>query len=366
MSLYLGNNLISGVVTPVQGARNIGQIIQSTIPLTDAGLHLLDGSLISGSGSYADFVDYIGDIYDASANYFCSEADWQASVTAYGVCGKFVYDSVNDTVRLPKLYADERYLIKSYSSGTSWYRIYSDGWCEQGGVCNSHAYNTSNQQVNFIKPYLDTNYEVLAVAGATTQQSWQIAVRVAVKTTTGLDIRGGTNAESAYTGECSWYTAGYIDISDYAVSQQYNYIVIATSTKTQIEVDIDQIATDLNGKADTDLSNAVIASSFSGTLNTAGIRTVVETYVNGESWYRLWSDGWCEQGGGTVTSNGYVYFLKPFRDTNYCLTGSIGYGNTSDTWEHFNMGKDAASYFNQHCCFDGYRLVSWYACGYVS
>ena len=40
------------------------------------------------------------------------------------------------------------------------------------------------------------------------------------------------------------------------------YIVIATVTKTDIQVDIDEIATDLNGKADTDLSNAVPSQSF--------------------------------------------------------------------------------------------------------
>ena len=30
------------------GGRNVGEIICSTIPLTDAGLHLLDGSVIGG------------------------------------------------------------------------------------------------------------------------------------------------------------------------------------------------------------------------------------------------------------------------------------------------------------------------------
>ena len=38
MSLYLGENLISGVATPVEPSRNIGQIIESIVPLTDAGL----------------------------------------------------------------------------------------------------------------------------------------------------------------------------------------------------------------------------------------------------------------------------------------------------------------------------------------
>ena len=85
-------------------SRNIGEIVTSTIPLTDAGLHLLDGALLS-YGSYQAFVDYIADLYDSGdyPDLFDTEADWQASVTTYGVCGKFVYDSINNTVRLPKI-----------------------------------------------------------------------------------------------------------------------------------------------------------------------------------------------------------------------------------------------------------------------
>ena len=74
--------------------RNIGEIIPSTIPLVDAGLHLLDGSLIRGGGVYSDFVDYMADLYGDGTNtpdYFCTEQDWQDSITAHDVCGKFVY-----------------------------------------------------------------------------------------------------------------------------------------------------------------------------------------------------------------------------------------------------------------------------------
>ena len=58
MSLYLGDQLISGVNSPIQG-RALGQIIQSTIPLVDAGLHLADGSIITSTGIYKDFYDYM-------------------------------------------------------------------------------------------------------------------------------------------------------------------------------------------------------------------------------------------------------------------------------------------------------------------
>lgn len=63
MSLYLGDQLISGVNTPVQG-RVLGQIIQSTIPLVDAGLHLADGSLLNGTGSYSAFYNHMENLYE--------------------------------------------------------------------------------------------------------------------------------------------------------------------------------------------------------------------------------------------------------------------------------------------------------------
>ena len=49
------------------------------------------------------------------------------------------------------------------------------------------------------------------------------------------------------------------------------------------------------------------------------IECVVETYVNGASWYRIWSDGWIEQG-GTCTSGTSVTLLKAYTNTDYTLT----------------------------------------------
>ena len=84
---------------------HIGQIFKSLLPLDTYGLHLLDGALLYSDGIYSDFVSYITGLYaaDPTAAYFTDEASWQASVTTYGVCGKFVYDGVNHTVRLPKV-----------------------------------------------------------------------------------------------------------------------------------------------------------------------------------------------------------------------------------------------------------------------
>lgn len=46
-----------------------------------------------------------------SQNYFTSEADWQATYTTYGECGKYVYNSSANTVRIP--------LVNSYFTNTA-------------------------------------------------------------------------------------------------------------------------------------------------------------------------------------------------------------------------------------------------------
>lgn len=121
------------------------------------------------------------------------------------------------------------------------------------------------------------------------------------------------------------------------------YIAVATTTKTDIEVDIDEIATDLNGKADVDLNNVSIISSFSSTLNTAGIRTVVESYQNGTDWYRIWSDGWCEQGGVyTVTSASphTILLLKKMSNTNYNISAIPGMASSGDSTVGIHIRTD--------------------------
>ena len=59
---------------------------------------------------------------------------------------------------------------------------------------------------------------------------------------------------------------------------------------------------------------------------------IVETYSNGNSWYRIWSDGWCEQGGtapvnttmqGIAEQKISVELLKPYTTSNYTVTSNI-------------------------------------------
>ena len=210
--------------------KNIGAIVQSVVPLTDAGLHLLDGSLIQ-MGAYSEFVEYMADLYGDGTSipsYFCTESEWQTAVTTYGVCGKFVYDSVNNTVRLPK------YNSKIYTGGGTAPVVGNDV-----NIC-------------FVANY--TGYTPTDTGFYVSSGNIRAGAYVSEKGSEQGAALGNWNSISLTTDTTK---SGIIaQLSDITTSLDgYYYIVIATSTKTEIQVDIDEIATDLNGKADTDLSN---------------------------------------------------------------------------------------------------------------
>ena len=241
MSLYLGDTLISGAEQFVGESRNIGQIIPSTVPLTDAGLHLLDGALILGGGIYSAFVDYIADLYD-SGDYtaiFETEANWQSAVTTYGVCGKFVYDSVANTVRLPKITG----FIEGTVDATALGDLVQAGLPNITGQLNNGGYTFRND--------VTTN----GVFYASNNSSYYPSV----------SSGSGINLLNFDASRCSSIYGNSTTVQPQTIKVLY-YIVVATSTKIDIQVDIDEVVTDLNSKAGTDLTNV----NSSGTSLGAG------------------------------------------------------------------------------------------------
>lgn len=248
----------------------IGQIIQSTIPLSDAGLHLLDGSLIQGSGIYADFVTYIAGLVSDYPDLFETESNWQTSVTNYGVCGKFVYDSVNNTVRLPK--------ITGFIEGTT--DLTALGDLIEAGLPNITG-NITPQTLHNEEVPSDGVFTTYAGSASQWTGSAQLSRTIPIinfDASRSNQIYGNSNT-----------------VQPQAIKVLY-YIVLATSVKTQIEVDIDEIVTDLNGKADIDLSNINPTQTVKNTIVGWGMpdynskvtiaTTTYEAPCDGYVWYR--------------------------------------------------------------------------------
>lgn len=125
----------------------------------------------------------------------------------------------------------------------------------------------------------------------------------------------------------------------------------------------------LNNKADVDLTNSAPTSAFATAMNTAGIRTVVETYKNGTEWYRVWSDGWCEQGGyieHTSATVGYITLLKPYLSTDYRIFG-FGYGSGGAVLSVYEGSQTASSFgLANRAAGKMYAFyANWYTQGYI-
>jgi hypothetical protein len=104
------------------------------------------------------------------------------------------------------------------------------------------------------------------------------------------------------------------------------------------------------------------------TASNDSVAVVTQNYLNGQSWYRVWSDGWIEQGGRVASGNGNtatVTLLKPFKDTNYGVFWN-NIGNIGGAHEEWNTTITSASQFKIRLYGYIYEVsnIMWYACGY--
>ena len=294
----IGNSVLDtskwALVSLGGSSRNVGEIVASTIPLSDAGLHLLDGTLITGTGAYSAFVDYIASIYAVNKNYFCSEADWQNSVATYGVCGKFVYSSLNNTVRLPKITG----FIEGTSGASDLGNVISAGLPNITGtvdVCDDRA-----------SGYSGAFYNTNEGSPNCTDSGWS-------NTKAGFDA---SRSSSIYGNSNT--------VQPQAVKVLY-YIVISNSTKTQIEIDIDDVMSDLAGKADIDLSNINASASAKETI----VDWCMPDYSAGVSVSNITSSQ-----SYTAVSDGYL-FGTTYNVTVYVNGSQVGYAD--DLTYGFNL-----------------------------
>ena len=98
--------------------------------------------------------------------------------------------------------ATKAYITETYQSGTSWYRVWSDGWCEQGEYYSQAGATTYTR--TFLKTY--------SVAPTVRVSPMMNANSDLLYKSLGYDVK--TTGFSAYTGTVtdyiSWYACGYI------------------------------------------------------------------------------------------------------------------------------------------------------------
>lgn len=217
----------------------IGTIISSAVVLNDAGLHLLDGSSIAISGVYAEFCTWLTEKYNAdnSSVPTCTESEWQNEVNTFGQCGKFVIGS--DYVRLPKIIKFIEGLSSLSDIGTS----LGAGLPNITGTIEGRPHTSGSSTIGGA---------LVASGGA-----FDFSIHGGSANDAGTAESGTSSKRDKVTLDASKSNSIYGNsdtVQPQATKYPY-YIVVASTTKTDIQVNIDNIASDLNLKADNDANN---------------------------------------------------------------------------------------------------------------
>lgn len=95
------------------------------------------------------------------------------------------------------------FIKDSWISGTNWYRVWSDGWIEQGGVWSGVAANASATR-NLLKPFDTTDYTCVLQPNTSSYANNGIHYIVSkTKTTTTISGYGTSSADLI------WHAMGY-------------------------------------------------------------------------------------------------------------------------------------------------------------
>lgn len=128
---------------------------------------------------------------------------------------------------------------------------------------------------------------------------------------------------------------------------------------------------DLSGKPT--LAKVATSGSYNDLSNKPNIPEsqqgyITQTWRSGNNWYRVYSDGWIEQGGYYTNSSNMTRTLtlnKSFTTTTYSITknshSAVNY-NMQFRWCNFYSLKT-----NQAVTVEStadFTIVTWYACGY--
>ena len=297
-----------------------------------------------------------GNVYTGMYNWLLEQMNagvsgFVASTAAY-TDYDFVINTADQTFRLP-LVAGRVLVAKKEATieDQSWYNLYSDGWLEQGNCVQI----SGTGDIPLPKHYRDKSYTVTAGATFTNSSGEEAFDRMALvgakntvpQTTNSVRcvISGSAGTRYVYV-----HTSGYAEVptvSDYTEMPCLYYYVGDTLQNADL-INVARIEETLVDKADSDLSNCTKPY-------------VTEAWKSGTSWYRIWSDGWIEQGGFVIgASSTNVQLLKIFSDTTYTVLSNCLDEGTTNFYASFIRSKSV----NSFVAFIPRGSLMWYACGY--
>lgn len=288
--------------------------------------------------------------------------EWKSINNTYGSCGKFTWNGTS--LKFPS--------INCFIEGlTDLNRLAT---LVQAGLPNINhyhlfGYNTGNNNGSFSAVRNDMTANMPASGGL---RGWN-----------------GSGGGGTYQGDYDTFTGNMITtlpLEDYRATKgpfskiygksntvqpqsiKYPYIIsVYNKFVDESTLNAQALISSTVEKANTTLDNiSSISTNFSSSLNSANIHVVVESYHNGTNWYRVWNDGWCEQGGLTSQANETITLLKQMADTN----GTILVTPKNTSAPSSTAGNPCAGFLNTQQIFvssaQGNLQAYWEVKGYIA
>ena len=206
--------------------------------------------------------------------------------------------------------------------------LYNESWLRSNGQWNAKALYVSVYEA------LQVEYNSEIDAGSTVTLPSGGAY-----TKRGLPVKLSTEVYTDYdhvlnTSEETFRLALKTNLSDDSVSGLYLYFYAGAVSQNAGIVNAGRVEEALVDKLNSDHSNDTKPY-------------VVETYRNGTSWYRVWSDGVIEQGGMGVTNTAAlaeISLMKPYSAADYSILLQARGGTTSLTGWTVNQYDSVAGW----------------------
>lgn len=188
-----------------------------------------------------------------------------------------------------------------------------------------------------------------------------------------LDTRSVTHGQVITDGTVEWTVRTHVRSINGSVAGADGNVLVDVGAKT-----VEGKAPDSNGNVALGLHAVATSGNYNDLTNKPAIPAnpnayVTETWYRGPSWYRVWSDGWIEQGGtkaGALFSgtSQTLTLHKAYKNASYTITG-IGVKKSS-VWgyasiEENTVTKNSFKYAGMgNSTQDGIVKFHWYTCGY--
>ena len=277
-----------------------------------------------------------------------------------GIAWYYILDKTNKRFKLPRR-KDHGTIIERWSDSNNWYRVYADGWCEQGGYVRNGGNTTGVvYTINLLKPYKDVYY-FINMWGGVGDSGWQYAGGVGYGTAgSGYNTRPNYNTTSSFTYFNStgvngtpifWEAKGYVsNVIDYN-ENKYLYFYVGAFTQSAIQETAGITVEVLNNKLDVDLKNSSYPQFD------CVISWQAPTAANNYTWYRLYKSGWVEQGGygqaGATYTGAVISLLISMMDANYSVTLAVNNGENYNNSTSVRYTNRTINSFNAIGTYNG-------------